>query len=151
MKKMTEQSDTLVLIGIMLANAFTQFLRSPSPPPPLPSSPLPAQGQVVRNRPRRRRIPAPLRFRVWETFCGSSFTGQCFACGSNIHFRNFHCGHIIPVCKGGSTTLENLRPLCALCNGSMGSDNLHSFMQRYLNHPGSQENRGSPASTVPRP
>ena len=123
--------NAFIVIGLMLANALTQFLSSPSPPP-LPSAQLALRQASIPDRPRRRRIPATLRFQVWESFCGSSFTGKCFACGSKMHFRNFHCGHIIPVCHGGSTTLENLRPLCALCNMSMGSENLHSFMQRYL-------------------
>ncbi len=101
-EKMTEQPETnaLMVIGLMLARAFTQFLSSPSPPLPPSSRPTPRQASSGRGRPSRRRIPATLRFQVWESFCGSSFIGECFACGSKIHFRNFHCGHIIPVCKG---------------------------------------------------
>ncbi len=146
---MSGKPDALVLIGLVIANAFAQFLSSPSPSPAPPLHSTPEQGS--RDRPRRRRIPATLRFRVWETFCGSSFTGDCFACGSQIRFRNFHCGHIIPVCTGGSTTLENLRPLCALCNASMGSENLHSFTQRYLKPIGSKKKAVPPVSTVHSP
>ena len=32
----------------------------------------------------------------------------------------FHCGHIMPKCRGGEDSIENLRPICANCNARMG-------------------------------
>ena len=39
--------------------------------------------------------------------------GNCVKCGSR---ENIHYDHIIPVSKGGSTTLDNLELLCQDCN-----------------------------------
>tara|TARA_B100001057_G_scaffold57880_1_gene51282 strand:+ start:162 stop:755 length:594 start_codon:yes stop_codon:yes gene_type:complete len=46
--------------------------------------------------------------------------GKCVKCGSK---ENIHFDHIIPVSKGGSTTLKNLELLCQDCNLSK-SDNI---------------------------
>ncbi len=35
--------------------------------------------------------------------------------------RNLHFDHIVPVAKGGATTIENLQILCAPCNLSKGA------------------------------
>jgi hypothetical protein len=40
----------------------------------------------------------------------------------------FHSAHIIPKSKGGDSNIENLRPICSLCNLSMGNKNLIDFM-----------------------
>jgi len=40
---------------------------------------------------------------------------------------DFQCGHNVPESKGGSTTLQNLVPICSRCNLSMGSQ--HTFDQ----------------------
>lgn len=42
---------------------------------------------------------------------------------------SFHCGHIIPECKGGETILSNLKPICQKCNLSMGTNNMEEFMK----------------------
>jgi 5-methylcytosine-specific restriction endonuclease McrA len=34
---------------------------------------------------------------------------------------DFHVGHNIPESKGGKTNINNLKPICARCNLSMGS------------------------------
>jgi 5-methylcytosine-specific restriction endonuclease McrA len=35
---------------------------------------------------------------------------------------NFHVAHNQPESKGGATDINNLRPICAKCNASMGDD-----------------------------
>ena len=59
--------------------------------------------------------------------------GNCFCCNSEIDSKHFECGHVIPISKGGPDTIENLRPICSLCNRSMGSKNMGEFMKKYLN------------------
>ena len=41
----------------------------------------------------------------------------------------FEAGHIIAERCGGPTNIENLRPICSLCNRSMGLKNMIDFMK----------------------
>lgn len=43
---------------------------------------------------------------------------QCVRCGSN---ESLTVDHIIPISKGGTDTLDNLRTLCRKCNCSKGN------------------------------
>lgn len=43
---------------------------------------------------------------------------RCYYCGSTY---NLTIDHIIPVAKGGTSTIENLRTLCGRCNMAKGS------------------------------
>ena len=90
-------------------------------------------GRKNRPGPRRPRIPASLRYSVWAAHCDDlSLIGRCYVCQGEIRFQSFHVGHVVPVSAGGSSSLENLRPLCALCNGSMGTEHLEEFAARYF-------------------
>jgi len=53
-------------------------------------------------------IPPGLRWAVWER---DNFT--CKHCGSRTILE---VDHVIPVSKGGITTLSNLQTLCSACN-----------------------------------
>jgi 5-methylcytosine-specific restriction endonuclease McrA len=41
---------------------------------------------------------------------------------------NFVVGHIVSIKNGGETSLENLLPICTLCNSSMGTMNMDDFI-----------------------
>lgn len=60
------------------------------------------------GRPTRAPIPTELRRAVFERD-----GGRCVECGSNFDLQY---DHILPVARGGATTLENLQLLCADCN-----------------------------------
>ena len=50
---------------------------------------------------------------------------MCQCCNiTTIAQMNFHCGHIISEFNGGKMTIDNLIPLCQLCNSSMGKTKL---------------------------
>jgi len=68
-------------------------------------------------------IPRALRNQVWITHFGRTFEHKCYVrwCKNKIDVFNFHVGHNIPESKGGPTVLQNLRPICASCNLSMGN------------------------------
>ncbi len=58
--------------------------------------------------------------------------GLCQCCKVNtITFTNFDCGHILSERLGGSNTLDNLKPICRLCNNSMGTRNMNEFIEEY--------------------
>ena len=68
-------------------------------------------------------IPKALRNAVWLNNCGEVFHSKCKVswCKTIMSPFDFETGHNIPESKGGSTTLNNLRPICAQCNKSMGN------------------------------
>ena len=72
---------------------------------------------------RKTKIPKALREQVWLKDMGERFNGKCKVtwCKNKINVFDFQCGHNIPESKGGNTTLDNLFPICARCNVSMGS------------------------------
>ncbi len=74
----------------------------------------------------REKITKLLRRAVWDS---KSTEKTCYCCGDTIYSDTFHCGHVIPVSKGGETKKENLRAICAGCNGDMGTMNLEEYKE----------------------
>lgn len=72
---------------------------------------------------KKKKITGALREAVWIKEMGRQFEGKCPVswCPNTITVFDFQSGHNIPESKGGSTTLPNLIPICARCNGSMGN------------------------------
>lgn len=71
---------------------------------------------------RKAKIPKALAEQVWITAMGHRFEGKCRVswCRNRITVFDYECGHNVPESKGGKTTLDNLVPICARCNRSMG-------------------------------
>lgn len=80
---------------------------------------------------RKRAIPKTLKRLVWDTYIGSAVgCAKCCCCKARDIFQyEFHCGHVEPESKGGKTSVENLRPICAQCNLSMGARDMNEFMK----------------------
>jgi hypothetical protein len=78
-------------------------------------------------------IPKKIKQLVWNKYIGEIHgIGPCHCCKiTEISQMNFHCGHIISEFDGGATILDNLAPVCALCNLSMGKTNMNVFMKTY--------------------
>jgi 5-methylcytosine-specific restriction endonuclease McrA len=68
-------------------------------------------------------IPKALREQVWVTYAGRCFHRKCLVpwCQNTMTVFDFHVGHDVPESQGGATEIRNLRPICARCNLSMGS------------------------------
>ena len=83
---------------------------------------------------KKQRIPHVLRSKVWDTWIGlEKGKSKCLCCDiSEITQFNFHCGHIIAESKGGTTNVNNLKPICGSCNSSMGTENFDEFKNKYL-------------------
>lgn len=58
-------------------------------------------------------IPETVRHEVWRRD-----QGKCVTCGSNA---NLQYDHIIPVARGGATSVTNLQLLCQRCNQAKGA------------------------------
>jgi 5-methylcytosine-specific restriction endonuclease McrA len=81
---------------------------------------------------RRRKIPAAVRFALWNaTFGEHQGSGTCQCCKRVVTQQAFEAGHIVAVSRGGSDSISNLRVICALCNRSMGNTNMDEFMARH--------------------
>jgi 5-methylcytosine-specific restriction endonuclease McrA len=68
-------------------------------------------------------IPKALREQVWIQNIGNQFEHKCLVewCQNTMNVFDFHVGHNIPESQGGATNIKNLKPICARCNLSMGS------------------------------
>ncbi len=72
----------------------------------------------------KKTIPKALREQVWINTIGRKFKSKCTIswCSNIITPFDYHCAHIIPESKNGSTTLDNLIPTCSKCNLSMSNN-----------------------------
>ncbi len=83
---------------------------------------------------RRKNIPRHVKTLVWGKYIGNDKPeALCYSCRhERIDIRNFHCGHVIAESNGGTCMLNNLRPICAPCNGSMGTMSMNEFTQTFF-------------------
>lgn len=77
----------------------------------------------------RPKIPKTLRALVWNTYIGEDKGTFICMCGSKFSQLNFECGHIVSLADGGKTNIDNLRPICSMCNKSMGKTNYYEFVK----------------------
>jgi 5-methylcytosine-specific restriction endonuclease McrA len=87
-----------------------------------------------KNTYKKKSIPKSLKKMVWDKWIGPNIgRTKCLCCKhEEIRQIEFHCGHIIAETNGGETNIENLRPICAQCNLSMGSMNMNDFKKTYF-------------------
>lgn len=91
----------------------------------------------VKKKNRKTKITKPLRYLVWNTYIGTETRNtKCVLCDNiEIKIENFECGHIIAESKNGETILENLLPICGLCNKLMCNQNMDDFVTKnYTNN-----------------
>lgn len=80
---------------------------------------------------KKQTIPKTLKNKVWDTWIGRQYgLGGCFCCSKTIDSKDFECGHVQAEAKGGKLSINNLRPICGVCNRSMGTENMNKFMKR---------------------
>ncbi len=87
----------------------------------------------VYEKKKKKTIPKPLKLKVWDKWMGED-TGKakCLCCKlTDIRQASFHCGHIIAEAAGGELKVDNLKPICQLCNSSMGTTNMDEFISKY--------------------
>lgn len=79
----------------------------------------------------REPIGQPLRRAVWRKRNKGFIDGNCFCCSRRIYIQDFDCGHITSVFYGGTTDVNNLEPICRMCNRDMGTNHLVTFKNIY--------------------
>ena len=98
----------------------------------LKPEPIPPEPKVKRKY-TKKSISATMKRKVWDEHIGKKIgEAKCLCCKiTDITQLSFHCGHVIPECKGGELILSNLRPICQNCNLSMGTKNMDDFMKSF--------------------
>lgn len=83
---------------------------------------------------RKTPIPRTLKRKVWRKWLTEDIGSVlCPVCESTKIFQDdHHCAHIIAEAEGGSTTEDNLIPVCAGCNLSMGKKPYYEFKQTWF-------------------
>ena len=79
----------------------------------------------------RKKIPLILKNNVWKKRNGNNMEGKCYVCNKILCYENMECGHVIPHVQNGLSTLDNLEPICKMCNRDMGAMNLNDYKQLY--------------------
>jgi hypothetical protein len=88
--------------------------------------------EFYEHQQKRKNIPSKVRDDVWKKQCDpTSKIGKCYVCKEDITDKNFECGHITSVKAGGSDSIQNLMPVCRLCNMSMGTMNMETYKEIY--------------------
>jgi len=84
----------------------------------------------------RKQIPKKIREMVWKTYVGLDTAAVvCWCCKSTmINYFDYSCGHILAKSRGGRATVGNLRPICSLCNSSMGVCDMLEFQETLSVH-----------------
>ena len=93
-----------------------------------------AIAEACKTKPyKKQTIPQALRRAVWDTYMGiDKRSAPCYCCKNKvIDLFDFVCGHVVAESKGGTTTVDNLRPICSLCNSSMQTKNLEDFRRSF--------------------
>jgi len=86
---------------------------------------------------KKENIPECVRNCLWINYFKESRVGVCLCCKrEQITISNFHAGHIQAEANEGRTALDNLIPLCQLCNLSMATNNVFDFITKYNLHYG---------------
>lgn len=81
-----------------------------------------------------KQIPKNIKAIVWNKYIGKeNGIGPCYVCQTDIDAKHFEAGHIKARAVGGSNMVDNLRPVCSLCNKSIGKNNMDKFKEYYLN------------------
>ena len=86
----------------------------------------------VKEKKTKEKIPATVKNTLWRKYFNDNMDAKCQCCLSeSISIKNFDCGHIISEKNGGSVSIDNLKPICRLCNSSMSTMNMQEFINKY--------------------
>jgi DNA repair exonuclease SbcCD ATPase subunit len=78
---------------------------------------------------KKKAIPKKIKELVWNNHIGHDIANSMCTCCEKTPIKNteFHCGHVLAEANGGTLEITNLRPICAGCNLSMGTQNMDDF------------------------
>ena len=82
---------------------------------------------------KKQKIPKSVRTHVWDLYIGQHINEhRCLCCKKTlIKITSFDVGHVIAESNGGTLEINNLRPICSVCNHAMQSMNMIDFVKKY--------------------
>ena len=82
---------------------------------------------------KKKKIPKSVKTHIWNLYIGPQINEhRCLCCKKSlIKITDFETGHVVSEKDGGSLEITNLRPICAVCNHSMGTMNMIEFVKKY--------------------
>ena len=82
---------------------------------------------------KKKAIPKNVKINIWNTYIDPNIQRhKCVCCKKSIiTITEFHVGHVISEHNGGTLEINNLRPICASCNYSMGTNNMIDYIVKY--------------------
>ena len=82
---------------------------------------------------KKQKIPSKVRTDIWATYIGAHIAEhKCICCKKvTIKQTDFEVGHVLSEAHGGTPEINNLRPICSVCNKSMGSRNMIEYVKQY--------------------
>ena len=91
------------------------------------------QSEDIEKKKKKQSIPKSVKCHVWELYIGKHINEhRCVCCKKTlIQNTNFDVGHVISEKDGGTHEISNLRPICSVCNHSMGTENMIEFVKKY--------------------
>ena len=89
--------------------------------------------QRPKSNKKKDQIPKKVKEEVWNKYIGDDIPKHlCLCCKLNrIKMVDFQVGHVLSEKDGGTLAISNLRPICASCNHSMGSENMLDYAKKY--------------------
>ena len=81
----------------------------------------------------KKAIPKTVKVGVWAKYVGNDIGSiNCLVCGQQKIYQNmFTAGHVISEYNDGKIVIDNLRPICTICNLSMGTKNMGDFVEEH--------------------
>ena len=94
---------------------------------------LQKQQEEDEQKKKKSKIPKNVKINVWNTHIDPNIQRhKCLCCKKSIiSITEFHVGHVISENAGGTLEINNLRPICASCNYSMGTTNMIDYIVKY--------------------
>jgi len=87
-----------------------------------------------------------LKNQVWISHFGEVLKHKCFTCNTMLMINDtWHAGHVCAESKSGPLIIENIRPVCASCNKSMGT--CHMYLWLFNNQLENNKYSGSPKTS----
>ena len=81
---------------------------------------------------KRIKIPKSLRISLWDKRFLNKRSGNCYCCNNIIDITNFEAGHINSHYNSGKTNIDNLEPICNICNKSMNTENMNILKKKFF-------------------